>query len=143
MAETSDQATIWRFRPDYQYDFAARMDCCSASSVDDANHNLVPTLNGEASTGVAHLTASAGSRVALSAEGTLDPEDDSVSARWYPYPEAGTLPEGASLSAVEGLTTEVVLPENASGTLHVILEVRDDGTPTLSAYRRAVVEVAP
>jgi hypothetical protein len=42
------------------------------------------------------------------------------------------------------LTTEVVLPATTTpGTVHVILQAEDDGTPRLFAYRRIVIEVTP
>jgi hypothetical protein len=34
----SDPATIWRWREQFQHDFAARMDWCVAKSYEDANH---------------------------------------------------------------------------------------------------------
>jgi len=47
------------------------------------------------------------------------------------------------LSASDGLVTEVTLPQSVTGTLHIILDAKDDGSPTLSAYGRAIVDVAP
>jgi len=59
------------------------------------------------------------------------------------YQEAGTL-AGATLTQAGGLTTEVLLPATATpGTVHVILQAEDDGTPRLFAYRRIVIEVTP
>jgi hypothetical protein len=140
---TSNQATIWRWRPDFQYDFAARMDWCIADSFAKANHNPVPALNGDGSKQVMRVSAHPGDTVRLSAEGTRDPDGDSVSVRWWIYPEAGTFGQAAKLSASDGLITDVVLPSAATGTLHVILDVQDDGKPPLSAYRRVVIDVAP
>src|SRR5262249_4467369 len=45
--ETSDFATIWRWRQHYQYDFAARMNWCVADRLDKANHNPLAVLNGD------------------------------------------------------------------------------------------------
>jgi hypothetical protein len=88
---TSNQATLWRWRPDYQYDFAARMDWCNADSFAKANHNPVPALNGDASKRVMTISAQAGATLKLSAEGTSDPDGNTVTVRWRIYPEAGTL----------------------------------------------------
>ncbi len=140
---TSNQATIWRWRPDYQYDFAARMAWCIADAFAKANHNPVPALNGDTSKGVLTIAARPGATVALSAEGTTDPDGNALSAKWLLYPEAGTLSSKVTLSTSEGFTTQVLLPEAATGALHVILDVQDDGNPPLSAYRRAIVNVAP
>jgi hypothetical protein len=87
------------------------------------------------------VRATAGDTVTLSAEGTSDPDGDTVSVRWYVYPEAGTMAAGANLSASDGSVTSVPLPPGATGTLHVILGAKDDGVPPLSAYRRAIIQV--
>lgn len=140
---TSNQATVWRWRADYQLDFAARMDWCIAGSFAQANHPPVPSLNGDSSKAVMHVAAKPGAMISLSAEGTSDPDSDTVSMGWFVYPEAGTLGAGATLSAGQGLTTELSLPRAASGTLHVILDAKDDGDPQLSAYRRVIIDVLP
>jgi hypothetical protein len=35
-----------------------------------------------------------------------------------------------------------ILPDGVSGTLHIILDAKDNGDPTLSSYRRVVIDVA-
>jgi hypothetical protein len=140
--ETSSQATIWRWREQFQNDFAARMDWCVADDFKQANHNPRPALNGHRSTDVVMLSAKAGSTVKLSAAGT-DAGDDgqNVKLTWWIYREAGTL-DGARFSQTNGLNTEVVLP-NKSGKVHVILQAEDDGTPHLFAYRRIIITATP
>jgi hypothetical protein len=142
-SETSDQATIWRWREAYQYDFAARMNWCIAQQFADANHNPRAVLNGDHTKRVLSLSAKSGSVVSLSADGTDDPDHNAVQVSWWIYPEAGTL-KGATLNQADGLNTAVHLPATTTaGTVHVILQVRDDGSPNLFAYRRAVIEVTP
>ncbi len=135
---TSDPATIWRWRQHFQNDFAARMDWCVAPTFADANHNPVVTLNRNSTRRIVTLSATPGSSLTLSAEGTTDPDNDSLSFTWWIYPEPGTL-RGATLSTTESLTTTVQLPPDRSGTLHVILQVTDSGTPALTTYRRAII----
>jgi hypothetical protein len=142
--ETSNQATIWRWREQFQNDFAARMNWCVADDFKKANHNPRPVLNGNRSTDMVMISAKAGSTVKLSAEGT-DAGDDgqNVKVTWWIYREAGTL-DGATLTQTNGLNTEVVLPAaRISGTVHVILQAKDDGSLPLFAYRRVVVQVTP
>ena len=145
---TDNHATIWRWREAYQNDFAARMDW-TIQPYDKANHPPIPKL--------AHpreLSAKPGDRVALSAEGTTDPDGDPVSYQWFYYPEPGTL--GAS-SARDGqpvpiqgfdqpkawfiVPTQRVMPPG-TGTMHIILAVTDHGTPRLTRYRRVIVTVS-
>jgi hypothetical protein len=81
--------------------------------------------------------------VALSAEGTTDPDGDAFHATWWIYPEAGSL-SGATLTTTNDLKTEVHLPQiKRLGKLHVILQVEDDGRPHLFAYRRVIIEETP
>jgi hypothetical protein len=142
--ETSNQATIWRWREHFQNDFAARMDWCVADDFKKANHNPQPVLNGNRTTDVIMISAKGGSTVKLSSEGTdAGDEGQRVSITWWIYPEAGNI-GGASLTKTNGFNTEVVLPPaNNAGTVHVILQAEDDGRPQLFAYRRVVIRVTP
>jgi hypothetical protein len=87
--------------------------------------------------------------VTLSAAGTHDPDGDALELSWWIDAEAGTLLTGAgaspvTLSAEAGPRTSLVAPDvSKPETLHVILEVRDAGTPSLWAYRRAVLTLQP
>jgi hypothetical protein len=142
--ENSNQATIWRWRQPFQNDFAARMDWCVTDNVQQANHQPHAVLNGNRSTDVATLTMPAGSTVNLSAAGTNAGDDgQKVKVAWWIYREAGTL-EGAAVTPTGEWTAKVTLPNAANpGTVHVILEATDDGTPALWAYRRVVIQVNP
>lgn len=142
--ETSNHATIWRWREHFQNDFAARMDWCVADDFKKANHNPRPVLNGDRSTSVLMIAAKPESTVTLSAEGTdAGDEGQHVQVTWWIYPEAGNI-NGAPLAESSGLKTAIVLPRGRqSGTLHVILQAEDDGKPRLFAYRRIVIQVRP
>lgn len=142
--ETSDPATVWRWREHFQHDFAARMDWCVADTYAEANHNPQPVLNGDKTKNVITLKAKSGSEIVLSAEGTTDPDGNNVKVSWWIYPEAGTPKYSPILTASAGLTTTVKLPPTAKpATVHIILQVEDDGSPHLFAYRRAVLEIIP
>ncbi|MDP9148449.1 MAG: DUF1593 domain-containing protein [Myxococcota bacterium] len=141
---TSDQATIWRWREHYQNDFAARMNWCVADQFAKANHNPVPVLDGDRSTAVLTLSAKSGSTVTLTAAGTSDPDGDAVHVSWWIYREPSTLAASATLSATDGVTTQVTLPlVQVPGAVHVILQAVDSGNPPLVAYRRAILDVTP
>ena len=68
-----DQATIWRWREDFQHDFAARMDWCIADSRDQANHNPHVVVSSDQSKRVLHRDVKPGETLQLSASGTSDP----------------------------------------------------------------------
>jgi hypothetical protein len=140
---TSEQATIWRWREQFQNDFAARMNWCVAENFTNANHNPIAVLNGDRTKNILTISATNGATILLNAEGTSDSDGNSVRATWWIYPEAGNI-SGATLTSTNTLKTEVHLPQiKKTGKLHVILQVEDDGEPHLFAYRRAIIEVRP
>lgn len=150
--ETSNHASIWRWREHFQNDFAARMDWCVADDFSKANHNPVAVLNGTKTKDIVEIAAKSGSTVQLSAEGSSDPDGDALETHWWIYEEAGTLrdarrrnfPPDVRLSATTGPATSVVMPNVAKPqTLHVVMEVRDNGTPKLWSYRRAIIKIEP
>ncbi len=141
---TSDQATVWRWREHFQNDFAARMDWCISADRSGANHNPLAILNGDGSKTVLQLEARGGQETVLSAEGSNDPDGNALRFSWYPYPEAGTLAATVNLTDANTTRCHLIAPVvQKPETLHVILEVRDDGSPNLVAYRRAILTIRP
>lgn len=142
VGETSDhRAAVWRWRPAYQAEFQARMDWCVAPP-EKANHPPVAALDRDLSGAVGQRTAKPGEKVALSAAGSSDPDGNALAYRWFVYREAGTYEKVAEIVTPQARAATLLVPPDAAGkTLHVILEVTDDGTPALTRYRRLVVQV--
>jgi hypothetical protein len=138
-AFSDSKVTLWRWRDDFQNDFAARMDWC-LSSYAEANHPPVPALGHEEA-----LTVKAGEAFVLDASGSSDPDGDSLSYRWMAYPEAGTLTVPFAVDGPEDLARKhVVAPQvRKEETLPFILRVSDKGSPPLSRYKRVIVTVVP
>ena len=138
---SSPHATVWRWREAYQNDFAARMDWCITGNRKDANHHPAAVVNGDKGKGVISITAQAGKTVTLSAAGSSDPDGDKLTYRWFQYAEAGT---GGSVRISEKDSDKITFqPPNEPGkTIHIILELRDDGKPNLLSYRRVVVTIS-
>ncbi len=134
-----NRVTIWRWRDEFQNDFAARMDWC-LSSFEVANHPPQPALGHSE-----NLTVTSGERFYLSALGTSDPDGDNLSYLWFNYPEAGSLDEAIPIENAENLyKVPVVAPEvDQTETAHFILKVTDKGTPALTRYKRVVVAIKP
>lgn len=150
----SDQATVWRWRAAYQNDFAARMDWTAKDFV-HANHPPELVVNGHAGTAPLELTARVGETVALEAQGSRDPDHQTLHYQWWVYPEAGLDgTHGADVSITDENEPQAKLtvrsacrpgwlpvPCRGEGVAHIILEVRDDGTPPLTSYRRVILHV--
>jgi hypothetical protein len=120
------------------------MDWCATGDFHKANHAPIAVLNGDRAKAVLRLKAQAGDRISLSAQGSTDPDGHAIVPTWFVYREAGSLPQEVKLSADRGGTTTLVAPPaERQGTVHVILQLEDNGEPRLCAYRRAVIAVEP
>ncbi|MFO7257196.1 MAG: DUF1593 domain-containing protein [Bacteroidota bacterium] len=136
---TGSKVTLWRWRDDFQNDFAARMDWCTMS-YEEANHPPVAVSNQPE-----EITIKSGEGFWLDASGSYDPDGDNLSFLWFHYPEAGTYRGSIEMSGAENLVARwVVAPKvTKEETAHFILKVTDKGTPALSRYRRVVVRILP
>jgi hypothetical protein len=138
---TSARATVWRWRPALQNEFQARMDWCVRSPA-EANHPPVVELDGDRSRNVLEIDVKPRSAVHLTAQGSKDRDGDTLAYRWWVYKEAGTYGNPIQIEHADGVTATVHVPADSAGeTIHVILEVTDDGTPPLTSHRRIVLRV--
>ena len=131
------KVSLWRWRDDFQNDFAARMDW-TVKSFDDANHPPVVVLDHPAA-----ITVQSGANFGLGARESYDPDGDSLSFIWFNYPEAGTYPDLVRVNGAENQRSAfVTAPEVRKRTiLHFIVRVTDKGNPPLTRYGRVVVTV--
>jgi hypothetical protein len=133
-----NKVTLWRWRDDFQNDFAARMEWC-IKSYQEANHPPVPVLGNPGK-----MTVKSGEGFGLDASGSYDPDGDSLSFLWFAYPEAGSYKKEINIAPENARGIYVVAPEvNQQETIHFILRVTDKGTPPLSRYKRVIITVLP
>lgn len=140
---TSNKATIWRWREAFQNDFAARMDW-TINDYKSANHPPVAKLSCPA-----EITAKVGDKIELSAEASTDPDGNELSFKWYYYPEPGTFNFSSARSgnplkienADKAKASFIVPKTERYGTMHIIVEVSDNGKPSLTRYQRVIVNV--
>jgi hypothetical protein len=156
---TSDQATIWRWRKAFQHDFAARMDW-TLNEFSEGNHNPIVVVNGDTTKDPILIKAKVGSRVSLSAQGSRDPDGGKITYTWFYYPEAASaISRAANPEEILGNrgeeylnllpkvrlegsdSEEVTAVPQAVGVAHIILAVEDDGNPSLTSYRRVIIEI--
>jgi cellulose-binding protein len=135
-------APVARWRGAFQHDFAARMDWTVQSNYADANHPPVAGFNDDTSGAVIELTVKPGAEVKLSAEGSTDPDGNNLSYRWYQYREPGSYAGSITISNSDARDAAFKAPpvEDAR-TIHIVLEVTDDGELSLTRYRRVIVTV--
>lgn len=139
---TSRDNTLARWVVHIQNNFKARADWCVAERYEDANHEPIPAVNGDRTRHIIQHRAAPGTNRRISAEESTDPDGDLLQYEWFVYPEAGTYDGPVTLSGANQDVCTVSVPEGAaSETIHIILQVTDDGAPPLTRYRRIVLTV--
>jgi len=130
---------ISRWSDAFQNDFASRADWC-VKSYEEANHPpVVKLLNN------ADIKAKPGTTIKLSAQGTTDPDGDSLSFRWWQYAEADTFNGNVKVDNSDKPDANVSIPLEVIGgeTIHMVCEVTDNGSPALTRYKRVIITIEP
>lgn len=137
----SARVTVSRWRSAFQNDFAARMEWC-VRPYDEANHHPVANLGGNATQDILEINVRTLEEVILDASGSSDPDGDQLVFKWWIYPEASNLPVTPRVEGSNSSIARLVVDETIKGkTIHIILEVSDNGRPRLTSYRRIIIKV--
>ncbi len=136
--ETNTRATVYRWRNDFQREFAGRMDWC-VKDVTDANHSPIIAVNGHSDKEALVIHKNPGEKIRLDAKGSKDPDGDIITFEWVVYSEAGNF-KGNFHAPAEGPRADFPMPELEENTsIHLILRGTDNGTPNLTGYKRIIL----
>lgn len=131
--------TVARWREAYQNDFAARMQWCLAP-YNQANHNPVALIGNDDSRHTIVKKAKPDQKISLNAGKSHDLDGNVLTYNWWLYHEVSDF--SLELAGNETPIVEVQVPTSAKrGEAHLILELTDNGSPRLSAYRRVIIRV--
>ncbi|MEM6468822.1 MAG: nucleoside hydrolase-like domain-containing protein [Planctomycetota bacterium] len=137
---SGDYAPIWRWREAMYNNQAARMDWC-VKKFSEANHHPVAVVDGDQTDSVIRIQASAGQTLEFDASASSDIDEDKIQYCWWIYEEPGTYAGKIKLSDSDSAQVTLELPSGATNAqIHLILEIKDDGTPSLFDYRRIVID---
>lgn len=125
-----------RWIPAIQNDFAARADWC-VKPYKEANHAPLVAINKSG-----NIRSRPGSSITLRAT-VSDPDNNSVQFKWWQYEEVGSHKGKVSIRHAEGNKAEILIPANArkNETIHIILVVSDNGSPSLTRYQQVIITV--
>lgn len=127
------------FYPAIFNEFAARMDWAACG---EGNRNPVVAIGDSKGFDMVNVDVKAGETVSFNASATFDPDGDEMFYRWWIMPESGTYKGYVEIADSTFPYPEIYIPNDASGkTIHVICEVSDDGSPSLTSYRRIILNV--
>ena len=119
----SGKTSISRWRENYQKEFKERADWC-----------IKPKS-------VVNMTKP---RVINTTDLGADPEDNSLIYNWSFYDEPSSYAGTVTIQNNSSPKAKLEIPKDAGDkTIHIILEIHDNGTPNLYAYRRVIVDLQP
>jgi len=137
----NERHTVSRWRPSFQHDFMTRLKWC-VEPFDNANHNPVIVVNGISGKQALEIKADGEEKLTFKTTGTYDPDGDSLSFCWFFYNEISNTDCMSVDYCADGSYCSIVIPPHQAGrTIHLILEVTDNGIPSLTSYKRIVIHV--
>ena len=132
---TNARATVFRWRADFQNDWAARMDWCFGD-YENCNHAPVVSVNGSTGKELLIIKAKANETVELDASASTDPDGNSFNLEWLNYPETANNSGEMVVITGRGKASVKMSGLEKGKKLHLVLKVTDNGKPNLTSYKR-------
>jgi hypothetical protein len=136
--KTEARATVYRWREDFQNDWAARMDWC-VKDFKECNHAPVAAVNSSIDKLPLVIKVKNGKTITLDASASFDPDNDKLSFEWLIYPENPKIDKNAILKS-DGKNAVIQLNNiKMIESLPMLLRVTDNGNPKLVSYKRILI----
>jgi len=128
--DNNDKKSLWRWCPAVQNDFAARMDWC-VKTFDKANHAPKVVESTES------RIVSKGEKVELTASAE-DIDGNTVYFYWWHYKDASGMDSYIKIVNETSDKASFFVPQKQQSDIHIILEISDNGIPSLRRYKRLI-----
>ncbi len=137
----NERHTVSRWRTFFQRDFQSRLNWC-IKSYRNANHNPVAIVDGDSTENYIEQSVEGGEFYTFDASASFDPDSNRLQFNWYLYNEPSDFSGCVSLDGYDRSKVSIFIPPISLGkTLHLILEVTDNGDPYLTSFRRILLHV--
>lgn len=134
-----DQNELIRWIPEATNSFMNRLQW-SVKEPGEVNREPVAVLNGDKSKHIITVQAKPEEEITLDASKSFDPDGDKIQFNWFRYREADSYSGDFEIDNPGGEVQTIVVPSDLKEEeIHLVLEVRDKGTPGLAAYRRVII----
>ncbi|MDO1447926.1 DUF1593 domain-containing protein [Rhodocytophaga aerolata] len=134
-----EQAELERWIPHVKNNFLNRLKY-STKDPKQVNHEPIAQVNKDKTTKILSIKTKPGASVNLNASSSTDPDGNKLSFKWYQYKTHNSYTGDISLANPAAALQTVTLPQDIGDkSLHLILEVHDNGTPSLVTYRRILL----
>ncbi|WP_114750266.1 DUF1593 domain-containing protein [Pleomorphovibrio marinus] len=135
-----DQSELSRWVPAASNSFKNRL-LWSVKEPNEVNREPIAAINSDKSNKIMHLTANPGETISLDASASSDPDGDNLTFNWFRYEQADSYSGEISINDPSNNVIKVAIPQDWTGDdIHIVLEVKDSGEPSLTTYRRVIIE---
>ncbi len=135
-----DVAELKRWVADAKSSFENRLDY-SLKNPEDINHEPVVVVNGKRGNEIQTIKVKPGKTIKLDASKSFDPDGDKASFNWFVYREAGNYKGDFRIDKSSSAKQKLVVPNDLhDNEIHLVLELKDNGTPGLISYRRIIIK---
>jgi hypothetical protein len=134
-----DKNELERWIPQVKNSFLNRLQY-STKSPEEVNHEPIAVINRDNTNNVISYQIGPNKKIKLDASRSSDPDGNKISYRWFFYQEASTYTGPIPIKDPSSPTQTITLPKDiGKKSIHLVLEVTDNGSPELVSYRRVVL----